>query len=288
METWIILALLSAITAWLANFWVKIIVEKWYNVYLFSFFGNALALIYLSAILFFQWTFFQVLDNINLSIASLAFINISLLIASVSTRTVSLRNIDTVIFYPIYKTLGPVIMTLVSIFYFKESLTYYEMTWIILGFLVPLMLITKKENIIQKNLFIWIIFILVTVLLTSVWMVMPKIIQVQELDINSFMFCAFWIWIIITWLLLFHERKMLQKKHKKWSLYFWVFFCSFHFWSMYFFTHALVWNLAIVFTINSFSILIPIILSIIFYKEHFNLKKWLVIALSIISILLFI
>jgi uncharacterized membrane protein len=52
--------------------------------------------------------------------------------------------------------------------------------------------------------------------------------------------------------------------------------------------HAVTWNFAVAFTINSFSILIPIILSIIFYWEHFNLKKWMVIVLSIVSILLFI
>ena len=58
--------------------------------------------------------------------------------------------------------------------------------------------------------------------------------------------------------------------------------------AVYSFTRALAGNLAVVFTINSFSILIPIILSIIFYKEHFNFKKGLVIVLSIVSIILFI
>jgi multidrug transporter EmrE-like cation transporter len=62
----------------------------------------------------------------------------------------------------------------------------------------------------------------------------------------------------------------------------------FHYTSFYCFTRALEGNLAVVFTINSFAILIPIILSIIFYKDHFNFKKAFVIALSIVSIILFI
>jgi uncharacterized membrane protein len=48
------------------------------------------------------------------------------------------------------------------------------------------------------------------------------------------------------------------------------------------------WNLAIVSTITSFSILIPIVLSVIFYKEKMTYKKAFVIFLSIISIILFI
>jgi uncharacterized membrane protein len=62
----------------------------------------------------------------------------------------------------------------------------------------------------------------------------------------------------------------------------------FHFLAFMTFQKALTGNLAVVFTINSFSILIPIILSIIFYKDHFNKKKAFVIALSIVSIILFI
>ena len=54
------------------------------------------------------------------------------------------------------------------------------------------------------------------------------------------------------------------------------------------FTKAVEWNLAIVYTINSFSILVPIILSVIFYKEEMTYKKAFVIFLSVISMLLFI
>jgi len=42
--------------------------------------------------------------------------------------------------------------------------------------------------------------------------------------------------------------------------------------------------LAIVYTVNSFYILIPIILSVIIYKEHFNLRKALAIGLSIVAL----
>jgi multidrug transporter EmrE-like cation transporter len=86
-----------------------------------------------------------------------------------------------------------------------------------------------------------------------------------------------------------HKKKGIDKKYStkdiyKFSLILWFFNVI----SFYSFARALEGNLAIAFTINSFSILIPIILSIIFYKDHFDIKKGFVILLSIISIILFI
>jgi len=43
-------------------------------------------------------------------------------------------------------------------------------------------------------------------------------------------------------------------------------------------------SLAIVYTINSFYILIPIVLSIIVYKEHWNMRKAFAIGLSIVAL----
>ncbi|MCA9487000.1 EamA family transporter [Candidatus Woesearchaeota archaeon] len=61
----------------------------------------------------------------------------------------------------------------------------------------------------------------------------------------------------------------------------------FYFLMFYFFTLALKGNLAVVYTINSFSLLVPIILSIFIYKEHFDMKKGIAIALTILSLFFF-
>gem|GEM_PF-6878766 len=47
-------------------------------------------------------------------------------ILSVFTRVESMRNIDTVIFYPLYKTFGPIMVTGVSILFFHETLSLNE------------------------------------------------------------------------------------------------------------------------------------------------------------------
>ena len=59
----------------------------------------------------------------------------------------------------------------------------------------------------------------------------------------------------------------------------------FLFLATYFFVKSTIGsNLGVVYTINSFSLLIPIILSIFLYKEHFDMKKGLAIVLTIASL----
>ena len=291
MEFWILYALLSAILVGLANFGVKIIVEKKYDINLFYLYANAISFLLFSWILLFQWKLYEVISNASTFLIILTTINISFLSLSIITRWISLRNIDTVIFYPIYKTISPIIITLISLFLFQESLNPREALGIWVWVFVPLLLITRTENKIQKNLSKWLIFIAITAGISVIASSMPKIAHVYNLDIDTFLLYGFLIGTILSQAILFFQKQQdntNSEEKRKAPLYFWCILWLLHFGGMYFFIHAMVWNLAIVFTLQSFSILIPIILSIIFYWEHFNLKKGIVIALSIVSILLFI
>jgi uncharacterized membrane protein len=51
---------------------------------------------------------------------------------------------------------------------------------------------------------------------------------------------------------------------------------------------ALEGNMAVVYTINSFSILITVLLSVFFFKEHFNFKKALAVIASVLAGVFFI
>ena len=118
---------------------------------------------------------------------------------------------------------------------------------------------------------------------------MWKELMVKSLNISLYLFIGSvfgLIFSIISYKFITNKRKKKYNKIGllKVSLVSWFL----HLASFVSFNLALAWNFAVVFTVSSFSILIPIILSIIFYKDHFNLKKWLVIVLSIISIILFI
>lgn len=288
METWMIFALLSAVTGWIYNFAHKVVAQRNYDVHLSTIYSYAMAS-FLAGIYCVFIGAFVVTKEILLFTLLLWWINIIFFYASVVVRVKSMRNIDTVIFFPLYKTFWPLMVTAISIFMFHEQLAIRDIMGIVFWIMVPLMLITRSENKIQKNLSLGVMLVLATAVLTTVSTAATKFLYTFNGNPELYLFVSLSFGTLLAFLAYhFHSKKSHAKYRTqgilKFSLCTWVI----HVIAFMTFIYALKWNLAIAFTINSFSILIPIILSIIFYWEHFNLKKGIVIALSVVSILLFI
>ena len=288
METWVIYAIFSLFTAWIVNFWYKIITKRWYNTSYVSFFA------YLSAATF-AWMYYLYnnFDSLNVMsgyfIILLALWNTFFFFLSTLSRVKALYNVDTTIFFPLYKTFFPILMTATSFLIFNETLELKDLIGIILGICVPLLLITKSENVVQKNLKTGLIFILLTSLFAWIATIFPKIINVKNLDLDFFIFMWLLVWTFFSAVSYkFFDKNSKREYTKKGIFPFAITLWMIQFLGFYAFTYALEWNLAIAVTINSFSILIPIILSVIFYKEEMTKKKAFVIFLSIVSVILFI
>ncbi len=288
MESWIIWAILWAIVGGVFNFLYKVIAQREYDMYVVTTYSYTvtfcISLIWYICVWNYEWDLGK-----NGLIFSIAFGNIWFYYLSVVSRVDALRNIDTVIFYPIYKTIGPIIVTIISVLYFRESLELLEIIWILVGISIPLLLINQNEKRIQKNLFRWIFFLCVTAVWASIASVFPKLANVLLVNMDLFIVYSALVWIIFSyfWYKIHHRKERMKYKTEgisKFIVVSWII----HFFAFYTYNMSMQGNLAVAYTINSFSILIPIILSIIFYWEHFNLKKGIVIALSIVSILLFI
>ena len=289
METWVIYSIVSLFFAGFFNFGMKIIAQRNYNTsYVSMLIYSVATIISLAYYLLFFYDWFETKSFILLAL--LAFWSALFYFLSTLSRIVSLKNIDTTIFFPLYKTFFPIIIALVSVFYFQESLEIKEIFGIGLWIAVPLLLITKQENQIQKNIKTWVIFVVITSILASVWSVFQKQVNIGWLDLELFVFLSLLFWTIVSWLSYFlWKKKSILKKHSQKGIYtfafvLWLIQCV---WS-YVVIYAMEWNLAIVITINSFSILIPIILSVIFYWEEMTKKKAFVVFLSLVSVILFI
>jgi len=286
METWLFFAIASIFFAGVYQFQVKVASHKHYNPSMVTGYGY-LAWAVFSAI-------FLIFEGIELQdwklIAGFAFINVFFYFLSTLTRMESMKNIDSVIFFPVFKTVSPILVTLSSLILFSETLSTKEIIGIILWICVPLLLITAHENTRQINLKRGIIYLVISSFFVLVSTSIIKQLNVLELNIPLFVFLT----MLFGYFVSVFSFKTLSKKdaEKKYItkniIPFWISMWIFHYISFYCFTRSLEGNLAVVFTINSFAILIPIILSIIFYKDHFNFKKAFVILLSIISIILFI
>ncbi len=288
MENWVLYAIASLFFVGLYNFGMKMIAKRNYNTSFVTIISYSSASIIAGIYYFFTHQGNLLVEGF-LIIWLFALLHRIFLFASTLARVEGLKNIDTTIFYPVYKAFFPILMTAISVFYFWENLSWYEWIGIFIWISIPLLLINKVENTLQSNLKLWVIFILITTITAWIWSFLSKILATMSLDLDLFVFLWFSFWVIISSL----NYKFLQKKTKKEysqeGVYmFWIVLGIITFLWLYTFTYSLTWNLAIAVTINSFSILIPIVLSVIFYKEEMTWKKALVIWLSIVSVILFI
>ena len=287
METWLIWAIVVIFVSGLHNFTLKIAAERNYDVSVINFYSYLIGVVFLWLYLIYN---FSDIDFSSIYITSiLALWNSLFFFLSLFSRVEAMKNVDTVIFFPLYKTFWPILVTIISLMFFKEVLEFKEIIWIAIWIMVPILLITSSEKKRQKNLSLGLTFIIITSILTALSGSMWKEMMLENLNIWLYLFIGSVFGLIFSMISYkFFTNKKKKKYNKQWLLKLSIISWLLHLVSFISFSLALEWNFAVVFTISSFSILIPIILSIIFYKDHFNTKKWLIIALSIISIILFI
>jgi drug/metabolite transporter (DMT)-like permease len=287
MENWIILAIIFSFAAGMFSFTLKIAAEKGIPA------SRLMMHVYSWGVLFSFLLFynsFQIGDI--MSVVIFAFLHQFFYYLAIITRVRSLEHIDSTIYFPLYKTIGPIIILIVSFLFFHESLNVSGWIGVILGIVTSMLLISKKESHRQGNLSKGLILMFVGTLLTTLTVMVGKIVRTGDFNIELYILlsmCFGLLLSLITFLRPFkiQERSSLGSKNKK--IYLLGFLSGIAlFGTIYSFTLALEGHTAIVYTINSFSILIPVLLSVFFFKEHFNIKKGAAILSSILAGIFFI
>ncbi|MEZ4103900.1 MAG: GRP family sugar transporter [Candidatus Paceibacterota bacterium] len=210
---------------------------------------------------------------------------------STNLRMDSFRYIDTTIALPIHKFFSPLFVLLFGVILFKENLTTIEFIGIILGVLIPLLLINQTENGRQQNLKQGVLLITLSALLSGVGAVIYKL--VTDLFSAVLFFAGIANIILALASIFFHKSRGVIKDTKTMSLnsdliklVFISGFVQMISFSTLILSFAYSGSLAIVYTITSLYIIIPIVLSIIFYNEHWNTRKVVAIVLSILAVVL--
>ncbi len=289
METWLIFAIASIFFAWFNTFLLKVVSQRNYDT-------NQVLLMRYSS-----WAFFAFCLYVYTSWWNFDFTLIYILLAfwfakMLTTYFVSafkiewMRYMDSVIFLPMYKTFSVTFVTISSIFLFSESLSFYNIIWIILWLLVPILLITKKESKNQMNLQKWLVYTFSAAFILMISASMNKYVNEVWFNLELFTFIFLFLWIFLSYYKLkTHKKTSTEIEYNtKWIYSFWILLWLLTFLTSWTMIKAFSWNMAVVYTMNSFSILIPIILSVIVYKEEMTIKKAFVILLSIVSVILFI
>lgn len=288
MEIWFLSAIAGAVFAGVSNFFFKIAASRGYNSEIFTFYGGLVSAVSVGVVAVY-------LDNsllqFNLFIGAMFFAGMVASLGGIM-KVYALRHIDSTIYFPLFKLLSPSLAIVFGIVWFGERFSWLEWIGMLIGLTVPLLLITKAENSRQNNLSTGLLFILLTALTSAAAAALNKfVIDSGVAVLVGLFYASLGVFIGSTLTIVFKKGFWYTLEHIKtdssahliiYGSLRAIFICL----SMGFvlFAYSQEGMLAVVQTIHSMYILIPIVLAIVFYGEHWNLQKAVAIVLSVAAL----
>ena len=286
IEMWIFYAILAGICIGIFSFTTKIVSENNYDkdLSLFYLMGFSVCFAVLSFVLFSKVLFSFDSFFIALIPGMLYPLNLKL-------RMTSLKFISSSTYFINYRIFSSTILFISGIYFFSEIVSIFQWIGMLLGFYIFYLLLEKKSNTENKKDFrTGVLYMLYGVVLIVFVNSAIKYIAVSGFDIYSFLVNYMIISLITSFL--FSPKKIIKSHNlKNINTRFILFSIN----QAFFFIGSIIFvvlgfelgNLGAVYKIMSYSLFIPIILSIIFYKEKVTLRKSFAFVLTIISIYLF-
>lgn len=290
MEIWFWAAVISAIFSGFGNFLLKSAAHRGYSSEVFILIGG-----FTSVILSLPLALF--IDGVGIIVWFAALIAcVGGFFAGIGgiAKVYALRYIDTTIFFPLFKLVSPALAIAFGVFFFQEQFNVYEWVGLILGLTVPLLLINKSEHHRQNNLVAGLLLVLLAGTISAGAAASNK----YAIDLFP---SALWILVFASvgvfagsvamiikrggWRRLVSTVQEVSTRSVLWWASVRALFMTISFGAvLYAFTHN--GTLAVVHTIQSLYILIPIVLAIILYKEHWNVKKVGAVIISVLALAL--
>lgn len=290
MELWVIYSLISCLAVWLFGFFQKVESEsKSVNTNGFIIYAHV-SMILLPLVMFLTW-FSQI--TVNLELIFYAIVMNFMYIIILKTRLKSLKFLSSSTYFINYRIFSSILLLIFGQILFWEIIFPREYLGIFLWFVIFYFLLekkTKKES--DQDLKKWYLFLAAGVGLLSVIWLAQKQFTLWDFDIVSYIFYSWFAGIFSTFMMRKKEetlKEILKIKRKKDILFLVWTAIVFPMW-LYCNLQALMagWDVAVVYKIISYSLFIPIILSVIFYKEKITLNKIFAFILTIASIWLFV
>lgn len=289
LEPWFLSSIIACICVGFFGFFQKVKAEK-------TELSDNGFVFYIYVVFFtswFIWSLFSasLMDIINLTIVVYAFIIMFLYTIIVKTRLQSLRYLSSSTYFINYRILSSLWLLAIGILIFSETISLQEIIGVFIGFFVFYLLIEKKNNAeSDKEFYKGYVYLFIWSLCISGLQSLNKNFMLSDFNIFALMLYSGIFGIFFTFLLKNGERvvdivRLKDKGHAWLFIISWVTFSIATYTNIYAYR---AWDLAVVYKIISYSLFIPIILSIIFYNEKITLKKGVAFALTIFSIFLFI
>lgn len=283
METWIIYGLIGAIFIWVWNFYSKFITEKKINrnrVFIYSMFS--FTFISFLFLLFSSWYMY-----LTLLIAISAAIRVITGIEKHLFSMESLKYIESSLYFPIHQITHIFLVLIIWIIAFQEYLWLYQIAAMLLWIVIVLLLTDKESRKIQIDYKKWLFFLIISNIFLLTSSTINKYVAHVWVDIPSYMFASGLAWTLYLSLSKKDAFETVDKSKKITEMKLW--FSRWFFFSIWYLCvlHALTnWPFVLVQILLILSILIPILLSIIVFKEPVNEKKIWAFLLFIVMIFL--
>ncbi len=205
-------------------------------------------------------------------------------------RIEALKYVDSVIYFPINKMLGPLLVVIGGVFLFEESLKVIQYIGIAVSLSVPLLLITSAEHHRQNNLRQGLLFVVVSTVLTAISALLMKQGTVYDPSVLLLLVYAQVAATVSSAVIFFRQtgssRVRIASIGKR-DLQLGIIAGAIAFFSAYTMLKALSMGLAsLVYVIHAHYILIPIILSVWWYRDHINMRKFIAVVVSFLAIAL--
>lgn len=205
-------------------------------------------------------------------------------------RMEGLSHVDTVIFFPISKVIGPLLVVLGGVVWFGDALGVREYIGIALSLMVPMLLISGAEHTRQNDLRRGITYMVVSAVLTSGAMLFTKEALSSGAGVLFFLGISQWFGAIASAFLYVRAgglQRLRASGLSRRDLYLGSIAAVLTFVSFYCLMQAVsVGLVSLVYVIHAHYILIPIVLSVWWYGDHINLRKLVAVCVSFLAIML--
>lgn len=280
MELWFIYAILSAVFAGLYHFSVKSAAEFNHDSSQSTYYSMISAAL-ISLILF---ILNPRVENL-VFVVSFGILNSFFYFLSTAARIDSLKYVQATFYYPFYKIVNSILVFLAGAFLFNDILDLRQLIGIFIGVATLMLLAQKKETKIQKNIKKGLVYLAISVVGGVLSAIVGKYISISSSNVYAFIFIS------CTFMVAHGVNRYKKTRHKTHSIKY-VKRISFlggiaSFLSYLFFLSSMKGSpFIIAYTINSFSIIIVTLLSVIVYKDHLDKRKGLALILTFISLIL--
>jgi drug/metabolite transporter (DMT)-like permease len=275
------------VLAGVSNFGFKIAAKKGFDAETFTFYGGVSSLVFAGLGLL----MFSPLEVSTLFVVIITVISGFLAAQAGVLKVFALRYIDTTIFFPLFKLLSPFIAVAFGLVVFGERFTMLEWLGIALGHIVPILLINKIENKRQNNLVKGLILVVLVSGASALTAALNKYAMINGMSEWTTLWYMSWGIFIGALILLSIKLRSLPFAHVrqhtstdlvKAAVFRSTLICLSMLCVLY--AYANGGDLGIVQTIHALYIVIPIILSVLIYKEHIDLKKVIAVLLCIATL----